>query len=54
MNIKLNDTARLNYVLVMENYASINLTDGTRIELPADLMKIIASEALKSAEVFAS
>jgi hypothetical protein len=54
MNIKLNDTAWLNYVLVMENYASINLTDGTRIELSADLMKKIASEALKSAEAFSS
>ena len=53
MNITINDTVALDYVLVLGNYASIKLTDGTRIELPADLMKRIASEAIFSAEVWA-
>lgn len=54
MRIELNDTAKVDYVLVVDKFASINLTDGTRIELTADLMKEIARLAQESAEYFAN
>jgi hypothetical protein len=54
MRIELNNTAKVDYVLVMDKFASINLTDGTRIELTADLMKEITRLAQESAEYFAS